>query len=166
MLVDDGAADVAVTTDVDALVQDAGFDLGVAVYAHARAKDAAIDVAARDDAALADQRVGGKADAAVGAGALFVEDKLGRWQRAHPGVDRPARVIKAKHRHHLHQIHVGQVVLRDGADVAPVAALTLVHAGDLVAHEVVGVQGALTHHVGQDVAAKVVLGAQLAFGVG
>src|SRR5439155_901581 len=65
VLVHDHAAEPAVPADVDALEQDRIFDVGKTVHAHVRRQDAAANVAAADDAALADHAVVGLAAAGV-----------------------------------------------------------------------------------------------------
>ena len=66
-----------VAADVDAVEEDRVLDQGVAVDPHARREDAAVDLAARDDRPLADDRVERRAPA-VGVGV----DELGRRDRA------------------------------------------------------------------------------------
>src|SRR5262249_12603860 len=61
VLVHDGAADPAAPPHGDVLEEDALADLGVGVDAHLRAENAPVDVAAGDDAPVADQAVGGVA---------------------------------------------------------------------------------------------------------
>src|SRR5262249_57916601 len=78
VLVDDGPPDAAVPADVDAVEQDGALHHGEAVDADVGRQDAAADVAAGDDAPLADHAVVGLAAAGVLAVALVGEDELGR----------------------------------------------------------------------------------------
>src|SRR5438132_12738051 len=65
VLVDDGAANAAVASDVDAVEDDRLLDVGEAVDAHLGRQHRAIDPSARNDAALDYARVGGAPNARV-----------------------------------------------------------------------------------------------------
>src|SRR5262249_17392311 len=132
VLVDDGPPDPAVPPDIDALEQYRRLHVRKRVDAHTRREHRAIDAPPRDDAAFRDQRVGGDAHAGR---RLLGEHELRRRQRVHPGADGPARIVKVEGGYHLYEIHIRLPVRERGPHVAPVAALALVAAWDLVGGE-------------------------------
>ena len=108
---------------------------------------------ARDDDARAHHRVQRVARAAV-----VGEDELGRRQRLRQREDRPLHVVEVEHRVDGDEVHVRVVERVERPHVAPVAAVALGGAGDLVGGEVVDVRGAGLDEHRDDVAAHVVRG--------
>ncbi len=108
-------------------MQHRALDLRVRVHVDARREDRAAHAAARDDHAGADHRV----------------DRLSRCgppprtrtspaAAARPGEDRPRLVVEVEDGHRRDQVHVRVVVGVERPDVAPVAALALARARDVV----------------------------------
>ena len=89
---------------------------------------------------------------------VVVEDELGRRQRIGPCEDRPLAVVEVELRLDRDEVHVRVVEGVERPDVAPVAALDLARARDLVAREVVDVRLAALDERRDDAAAHVVIG--------
>ena len=94
--------------------------------------------------------------------AVLPRRDLDRRLRAVGRVDRPVEVVEVEHRQRGHQVHVRRVVGADRPHVAPVAAVAVGGARDVVVLEVVDARLVAAHERRHDVAAHVVLGADLA----
>ena len=139
-------ADPGVAADLDAVEEDRVLDQRVGVDPHAGGEDRAVDLAAGDDRALADDRVVRRAPA-VGVGV----DELRRGHRRLVGVDRPVAVVEVQDRVDGDQVHARLVVGVERPHVAPVGGLLAV----LVA-ERVGEDARVLEHRRDDVLAEVV----------
>ena len=146
MAVDDGAADAAVTADVDVGKDNAGVHGGVGVDAHILRDHGVGDRGAGDDDAGGNHRVDRHAGAA-----RLTEDKLGRRILAHTGAHGPVLVVEVEDRRNRAEVHIGVVISVERADVAPVERLLLV-----LVHKAVGHHLLLAKHIGQNVMAEVV----------
>ena len=102
--------------------------------------------------AVGDERVHRHAGAAL----LCMHELRGR-QRVMSRVDRPVVVVEVELGVHRDQVAVRLVERVDGADIAPVVAVSCRRPGHVVVPEVVDLCLSLAHEIGDDVAAHVVL---------
>src|SRR5262245_24453361 len=94
-LVDDAAAQLRAAAHVDEREEHALLDVAVAVHAHAVEADRALEGAARDDRARADDRVDRLAHTALG---LVAEHELARARRRLRAADGPQVVVQVEPR--------------------------------------------------------------------
>ena len=153
-LVDDGAADDGIPSDLHVVEQDAVGDRRVTVDADLRREHRVVDLGTTDDHAGGDHRGQRLTHAVTGA-----VDELRRRQRGHRGVDGPVVVVEVEDRVDRDEVHVGVVVGVHRPHVAPVATVAFGRAGHVVVLEVVDIGVGLADEARDYVATHVVLAA-------
>src|SRR5262249_7789316 len=93
VLVDDAAPEARGAAALRTVEEDALLDLAERVDAAPHAEDAPMDAPSRDDAPMADERVGRDTDARV---RFVAEDELRRRVVGHARADRPALVVEVE----------------------------------------------------------------------
>ena len=152
VLVEDGLVHAGAAVDDHAVEQDRVHDLRPGVDAHVRGEHRVMHLAAGDDDAGGDDRIGGVAQTVAAC-----MHELGRRQVAGHRVDRPLRVVQVELGHIGDQVHMRIVELLERTHVAPVGVIGGGGAGDLVGVEVVDAGLVAAGEVRGDVAAHVVL---------
>src|SRR5215470_8184238 len=146
--IDDCPSDAAVSSNIHVREDDAVFDLRVGVDAHVRRNNAFSHRASRDDAAVADDRVYGRARSA-----RLAEDEFYRWILALVRADGPFLVVQVKDRRHRDKIHIRFIKSLQSSHVPPVERLLLV-----LINEIEGINFVLVQNPGKDVLAKIMRG--------
>src|SRR5215470_7683393 len=146
--IDDCPPDAAVSSNIYVREDDAVLDLRVGVDAHVRRNNTFSHCASRDDAAVADNRVYGRARSA-----RLAEHEFYGWILALVRSDGPFLVVQVKDRRYRDKIHVRFIKSFQRSHVPPVERLLLV-----LINEVEGINFVLVQNPWQDVLAKIMRG--------